>query len=202
MTGFTTEFWTNLPESDSNPNPNPANLTNEPVTELLQKHVDVVHDLIMEFMCDHCEYVTAYTGDLEAHVKRVHSGGGEEDSKGDTEAMVIVPDAPPLKLESISTGMNCIKIGLPGKLILGEYFQENMTYRRPFLLLRISFPERPIFIQLPPDDLELAEDHGETENTVKNGGQRFRCEHCGYETDNKKVWSRHTQTMHGQGQIV
>ena len=46
--------------------------------------------------------------------------------------------------------MNCIKKGLPGKLILRFYFQENRTSRRPFLLLRISFPGRPIFIQLPP----------------------------------------------------
>ena len=42
------------------------------------------------------------------------------------------------------------KIGLPGKLILGDYFQENMTSRRPFLLLRISFPGRPIFMQFIP----------------------------------------------------
>ena len=47
-------------------------------------------------------------------------------------------------------GTNCTKIGLPGKLILGNYFQENMTSQRPFLLLKISFPGRPIFIQLPP----------------------------------------------------
>ena len=40
-------------------------------------------------------------------------------------------------------------IGLPGKSILGDY-KENMTAQRPFLLLRISFPGRPIFIQLPP----------------------------------------------------
>ena len=40
--------------------------------------------------------------------------------------------------------MNCIKIGLPGKSILGDYFQENMSSRRPLLLLRISFPGRPI----------------------------------------------------------
>ena len=46
--------------------------------------------------------------------------------------------------------MNCIKICLPGKSILRDYFQENRTSRRPFLLLRISFPGRPIFIQLPP----------------------------------------------------
>ena len=44
-------------------------------------------------------------------------------------------------------GGNCIKIGLPGKLILRDYFQEN---RRPFLLLRISFPGRAIFIQFIP----------------------------------------------------
>ena len=44
------------------------------------------------------------------------------------------------------------KIGLPGKSILEDYFQENMTSRKPFLLLRISFPGRPIFIQLPPDE--------------------------------------------------
>ena len=42
------------------------------------------------------------------------------------------------------------KIGLPGKSILGDYFQENVISQRPFLLLRISFPGRPIFIQLPP----------------------------------------------------
>ena len=41
------------------------------------------------------------------------------------------------------------KIGLPGKSILGDYFQENMTSRRRFLLQRISFPGRPIFTQLP-----------------------------------------------------
>ena len=43
------------------------------------------------------------------------------------------------------------KICLPGKSILRDYFQENMTSRRPFLLLRISLPGRHIFIQLPPD---------------------------------------------------
>ena len=42
------------------------------------------------------------------------------------------------------------KICLPGKSILRDYFQENVTSRRPFLLLLISFPGRPIFIQLPP----------------------------------------------------
>ena len=46
--------------------------------------------------------------------------------------------------------MNCVKIGLPGKLIIGDYFQENRTSRIPFLLLRISFPGRPIFIQFVP----------------------------------------------------
>ena len=53
-------------------------------------------------------------------------------------------------------GTNCIKISLPGKSILGDYFQENMTSRGPFLLLRISFPGRPIFIQLPPGHLNLS----------------------------------------------
>ena len=47
-------------------------------------------------------------------------------------------------------GMNCIKIGLPEKSILGDHFQENMTSQRPFLLLRIIFPGRPIFIQFIP----------------------------------------------------
>ena len=47
-------------------------------------------------------------------------------------------------------GGKCITMGLPGKLILRDFFQENETSRRPFLLLGISFPKRPIFIQLPP----------------------------------------------------
>ena len=51
---------------------------------------------------------------------------------------------------SSSSWMNCISIGLPGKSILGDYFQENRTSPRPFLLLRISFPGRPIFIQFIP----------------------------------------------------
>ena len=48
------------------------------------------------------------------------------------------------------SGGNCIKIGFPGKLIIRDYFQENMTSQRPFLLLRISFSGRPIFIQFVP----------------------------------------------------
>ena len=45
----------------------------------------------------------------------------------------------------------CIKIGLPGKSILRDYFQENMTSRRPFLLLIINFPGRLIFTQSFPE---------------------------------------------------
>ena len=57
----------------------------------------------------------------------------------------------PLKIPTaLPAGTNCIKIGLPGKFILSDYLQENRTFRRPFPLLRISFPGRPIFIQLPP----------------------------------------------------
>ena len=60
---------------------------------------------------------------------------------------------------------------LPGKLILRDYFQENRTSRRPFLLLRISFPGRPIFIQFVPAEVEIEgggleeedEDEGEAE---------------------------------------
>ena len=51
-------------------------------------------------------------------------------------------------------GGNCMEIGLPGKSILGDYFEENRTSRRPFLLLRIRFPERPIFIQLVPGQFQ------------------------------------------------
>ena len=51
---------------------------------------------------------------------------------------------------ALTTGGNYIKVGLPGKSILGDYFQENRTSQRPFLLLRISFPGRPIFIQSIP----------------------------------------------------
>ena len=49
-----------------------------------------------------------------------------------------------------ASGGNCLKICLPGKSILIYYFQENRTSRRPFLLLIISFPWRPILIQLIP----------------------------------------------------
>ena len=56
------------------------------------------------------------------------------------EALAVVGDRQP--------GGNCIKIGLPGKSILGYYFQENRTSPRPFLLL--SFLGRPIFIQFIP----------------------------------------------------
>ena len=51
---------------------------------------------------------------------------------------------------------NCIKIGFPGKSIFGDYFQENRTSRRPYLLLRISFPGRPVSIQFIPGVLHAA----------------------------------------------
>ena len=73
-------------------------------------------------------------------------------SKAFREARLLVEDT--LRMP----GTNCIKIGLQGKLILGDYFQENRTSRRPFLLLRISFPGRPIFIQLPSAPAETEYD--------------------------------------------
>ena len=57
----------------------------------------------------------------------------------------------PPSSDGLESGMNCIKIGLPGKSILRYYFQENRTSRRPFLLLKISFPGRPILIQFVPE---------------------------------------------------
>ena len=38
-------------------------------------------------------------------------------------------------------------------MILGDCFQEKRTSGRPFLLLRMSFPQRPIFMQLVPGGL-------------------------------------------------
>ena len=49
-------------------------------------------------------------------------------------------------------GGNCIKIGLSGKSILRDYFQENGTFQRPVILLRISFPGGPVFIQFVPGE--------------------------------------------------
>ena len=60
----------------------------------------------------------------------------------------LVAKERPLELQE--PGGNCIKIGLPGKSILRDYFLENRSSRRPFLLLRISFPGRRIFIQFIP----------------------------------------------------
>ena len=71
---------------------------------------------------------------------------------------------PPPRGQREQSGGNCVNIGLPGKSFLGDYFQENRTSCRPFLLLRISFPGRPIFIQLPPaphrGDSALEQDDG------------------------------------------
>ena len=68
----------------------------------------------------------------------------------------------------LGPGGNCIKIGLPGKSILRDYFQENMTSRRPFLLLRISFPGRPIFIQFVP----AAEDARQADRVARGEDRR------------------------------
>ena len=67
-------------------------------------------------------------------------------------------------------GTNCIKIRLPGKSILGDYFQENRTSRRPFLLLRINFPGRPIFIQLPPVLLSTETTHAIVQGICTDSG--------------------------------
>ena len=56
-------------------------------------------------------------------------------------------------------GGNCIKMSLPGKLFLGDYFQENRTSWRHFLSLRIRFPGRYIFIQFIPADPPLLQLH-------------------------------------------
>ena len=54
--------------------------------------------------------------------------------------------------------MGLLEDSFSEKLILRDYFQENMTSQRPFLLLRISFPGRPIFIQFIPEGELLLDD--------------------------------------------
>ena len=49
------------------------------------------------------------------------------------------------------SGANCIKIGLPGKSIPRDYFQEKRSSCRP--ILRISVPGRSIFIQFVPGNI-------------------------------------------------
>ena len=48
--------------------------------------------------------------------------------------------------------------------------QENRTSRRPFLLLRISFPGRPIFIQLPPVLLSTETTHAIVQGICTDSG--------------------------------
>ena len=68
-----------------------------------------------------------------------------------------------------------MKIGLPGKSILRYYFQENRTSRRPFLLLRISFLGRSIFIQLVPGCLShILPSVALTPTGVDGGGASIR----------------------------
>ena len=79
------------------------------------------------------------------------AGEGGERLDGDVAA------APALVQEGVvhrEPGGNCIKIGLTGKSILRDCYQENRTSRRPFLLLRISFPGRTTFTQFIPGALD------------------------------------------------
>ena len=75
---------------------------------------------LFEFNVQFCDI-----GSFESPSRLVEQGldGGEDG--GD-----VVGGGPP--------GGNCIKIDLPGKLILGDYFQENRTSRRLFLLQFLS----------------------------------------------------------------
>ena len=47
-------------------------------------------------------------------------------------------------------GTNCIEIGLPGKSILRDFFQVNMTSRRPFLLTENQFSGKTYFYTIHP----------------------------------------------------
>ena len=84
---------------------------------------------------------------------------------------------------SLWIGTNCIKIGLPGKLILGDYVQENMTSQRPFLLLRIRFPGRPILYNClqGDDEVEAIRESGagvahcpNSNNSIRSGNMDAR----------------------------
>ena len=46
-----------------------------------------------------------------------------------------------LEVAEVVPGVNCIRIGLPGKLFLRDYFQENMISPRPFSYLEAVFRE-------------------------------------------------------------
>ena len=56
----------------------------------------------------------------------------------------VEPDA------QLGAGGNCIKIGLPGKSILGYYFQSNGTYPKTFSLTENQFSGKTYFYTIHP----------------------------------------------------
>ena len=92
----------------------------------------VIYNLLILFRWVHLTKKTTPT--VGSLVKRL------KDEFGECEAgyeLLLYLEKPFCLPPSESAGMNRIKIGLPGKSIIGDYFQENMTSPRPFLLLRI-----------------------------------------------------------------
>ena len=86
-------------------------------------------------------FLTPLLGARGADQGQVHRQGADRQVRGGHVVLQPVPRRVRQGAQDVDLpGTNCIKIGLPGKSILGDYFQENMTSRRPFLLLRVSFP--------------------------------------------------------------
>ena len=96
-------------------------------------------------------FLTPLLGARGADQGQVHRQGADRQVRGGHVVLQPVPRRVRQGAQDVDLpGTNCIKIGLPGKSILGDYFQENRTSRRPFPLLRIIFPGRPTFIQFMP----------------------------------------------------
>ena len=71
-------------------------------------------------------------------------------AEGQREVESLVQHIGPLRSQGVTAGMNCIKIGLPGQLIFSKRkgLLEGLFSWKYYL--RIAFPGRPIYIQLPP----------------------------------------------------
>ena len=150
----------------------------------LDRHIEIMHNTIKEFMCSSCDYVYTHDYDLKQHIRRHHkdskkSQSTERDSEGKRSR----------KKYSFAERASIIQS-------LQEYIDKNGQTSYRALEVKFGVPSSNLskWVQNKEQILAKAADNP---NSNKLSHQWFSCEECNFRTGWNSALQRHVIEMHG-----
>ena len=153
----------------------------------LERHIEMMHNTIKEFMCANCDYVYTQDYDLKQHMRRFH----KEKRKSQTSSELESEGKRSRKLYSYAERARVIKN-------VEEYKEQNGTASYRAMEVKLGVPHTSLqrWVQRKEEIFAKAEGDDSNRSQFKSRGKWLSCEECNFISGSKSAMQKHMTEMH------